>query len=276
MILNYKPETIEELNRDFLIATGVNFLLFDEDFKPLNYKKQSNNRYCSRIKETEEGRVLCRKSDRALLEKCKEERGAVTHICHAGLVDLAIPIVYEDKIIAYLILGQMKTENDFSKIKRDFSLPVGNVAEIEKLYGELAVFDKNRIDSIANVAIMMAKYILFENMLSPGYEPSLDRVLAFIDANLGKNMSISEISRATLMAKSSLYKLFHTHLGCTVSEYINSKRIEKAVELLSGSSMSVSEISEKLGFSSPQYFSRVFRDIKGVSPNQIRKRRSSE
>lgn len=271
MILNYQPEKIEKLSTDFLIATGVKLAVYDINFNPLNYKGQNDVSYCALIQAKEEGRLACHRSDADLLEQCKNERRAVMHICHAGLLDLALPIVYEKKIIAYLMLGQIKTKDSSPALRGKSVFTESEHIDLEKYYSELPVFGEEKIDSILNVAIMAAKYILFENMLIPKYEPTFDRALSYINDNIDKNLTISEISRSTLVPKSSLYKMFHTHLGSTVSEYINSKRVKKASELLINTDLSVSEISERLGFSTQQYFSKTFKKYKGVSPVQFRK-----
>ncbi len=271
MILNYKPEKIEKLSSDFLIATGVKLAVYDLNFNLLNYKEQNDVKYCALIQENEAGGLACHRSDAALLEKCKTEGRTVMHICHAGLLDIGIPILYEKKIIAYLILGQIKTTESYSELQEKNFFTADELIELKSHFDELPVFGQDKIDSILNVAIMVVKYILFENMLIPKYEPSFDRALSFINENIEKNLTISEISKATLIPKSSLYKMFHTHIGSTVSEYINSKRVKKASELLMNNELSISEISEKLGFSTQQYFSKTFKKIMGVSPAQFRK-----
>lgn len=271
MILNYKPEKIEKLSKDFLIATGVTLAVYDVNFNPLNYKEQSGIKYCAMIQEKAEGRLACKRSDEALLEKCKMEGRAVMHICHAGLLDLGLPILYEKKIIAYLIFGQIKIKESFPDLQEKGLFTLEELSRLENYFNELPILGQEQIDSILNIAIIVVKYILFENMLVPKHEPVFDRVLSYINENIEKTLTISEISRATFIPKSSLYKMFHTHLGCTVSEYINARRVKKASELLKNSELSIAEISERLGFSTQQYFSKTFKKITGVSPTQFRK-----
>lgn len=271
MFLNYDPEKIEKLCTDFYIATGVKLGVCDQNFNLLNYKKENSNKYCTMIQEKWGKRLVCRNSDHTLLARCKEEGRAVMHICHAGLVDLALPIIYKNNIIAYLILGQIRTEKNFPTLfEKDF-FPADELEKLENYYNELSLFDQKKIESISYMAVMMVKYILFENILNPKYDSSLDRALSFINQNFEKKLTISEISESTLIPKSSLYKFFNNYLGCTVSDYINLKKIEKATELLLTEELSISEISEKLGFSTQQYFSKAFKKLKGISPSQFRK-----
>lgn len=271
MILNYRPERLEALSKDFFIATGVKLGICDANLRLLNYDMKVGNKYCSLLQTKDSAKLACRRSDRALLERCKAEGRVVMHTCHAGFLDLALPIVYEKKIIAYLILGQIKIKEDCYTFKEKALFSEEERAMLEKYYKECPLIEREKIESIANVAMMMVKHILFENMIIPKYEPVLDRAISFINDNIEKNLTISEISKSTLIPKSSLYKMFHSHLGCTVSEYVNLKRIDKATDLLITTTMSVAEISEKLGFSTPQYFSKTFNKLKGVSPAKYRK-----
>jgi two-component system response regulator YesN len=59
-------------------------------------------------------------------------------------------------------------------------------------------------------------------------------------------------------------------MGETFIDYIAKKRIEKAQQYLMDTSLRIYEISDKIGYSSPEYFCRVFKKITGMSPRQYR------
>ena len=63
---------------------------------------------------------------------------------------------------------------------------------------------------------------------------------------------------------------FKATTGKTPVEFVNRIRIEHACKLINiyGEKVSVTELSEKCGFSNPAYFSRVFKSIKSISPMQ--------
>ena len=56
-----------------------------------------------------------------------------------------------------------------------------------------------------------------------------------------------------------------------MNDYINKFRIDKAVDLLLNTDLSITEISEQTGFSYQRYFSSVFKQVKGVTPSQFRR-----
>ena len=146
---------------------------------------------------------------------------AQQHIGHAGLVDIAVPILYNDEILGYIILGQMKNETDFKEIKsRIDKFPV-DILKMEEYYNSLSYFDYDRIESIAKIATMLTKYILLENMLKPAMGNKIQAVVSFIENNLCENLTVGNISKKVYISKSVIYKGFHEHFNCTLKEYVN-------------------------------------------------------
>ena len=143
--------------------------------------------------------------------------------------------------------------------------------QMEKFYGDIPLFDEDKIQSVSNIASMLAKYILLENMLKPDFDECVERAVAFIEENLGEDISIRLITENINVSKSVLYKKFDSVFGTTVSEYINIKRIEKAEELLKTTDLSMEEISQAAGFSSAPYFGKVFKRLKGTTPLKYKK-----
>jgi len=68
-----------------------------------------------------------------------------------------------------------------------------------------------------------------------------------------------------------LSRLFKQELGLTFVHYITYVRMKQAMLLLSQSTLTINEISEKIGYESQHYFSTAFRKAIGMSPNQFRK-----
>ena len=209
---------------------------------------------------------------RSLFEKCRQSKKMEISICHAGLVDAAVPLFHNDVLLGYISLGQMKRDTAFSSIYdriRDYPVDM-NI--MEEYYNKLPLFDNEKIVSIANIAEVLAKYILLENMLQPSLDPIIEKAVAYIDAHLAQELTLDQITKSIHTSKSTLYRSFHTHFHCTISEYISRKRIDKSIELLrSSADLSVEEISRQTGFSSATNFIRTFRKLEGVTPLKFRK-----
>ncbi len=272
MIVNYDIQKINAALQDFYNATGINMDLLKADFSYVSFNHRGNECYCQSIQKTEAGKKACALSDECLLKKCQESKKPEMHVCHAGLVDVAVPILYEDIIIGYIILGQMKADTDFSALT-DYISELGlDITEMETYFSEISFFDSGKIQSVSNIASMLVKHILLENMLKPAFDENMQKAVTFINENLENDLSIRSISKSINVSKSVLYKRFHACFNCTVSEYINIKRVEKSIELLTKTDLSIEEISQKSGFASASYYSKIFKKLKGVAPLKYKKK----
>ena len=104
VIINYDIRKINDALLDFYNATGIDMEFLKTDFSPAGSERLAGNRYCLKMQSKPSGRKACTHSDRELLEKCKESKKTEMHICHAGLIDIAIPLIYDNEIIGYIIL----------------------------------------------------------------------------------------------------------------------------------------------------------------------------
>ena len=64
---------------------------------------------------------------------------------------------------------------------------------------------------------------------------------------------------------------FKEHTGKTIKEYVTDVRISHAKDYLVGTTWSIEQIAENCGYQNPMFFSRVFKQVTGVSPTQWRK-----
>lgn len=98
----------------------------------------------------------------------------------------------------------------------------------------------------------------------------LKRALAYIDAHLTEELRIPQIAAYAGINKSYLHSLFSQQLGCTITDYINSRRLEQAAFLLINSSLPVTDIAFQTGYNSRQHFSSTFEKYYGLSPRAYR------
>ncbi|MBQ9545477.1 MAG: AraC family transcriptional regulator [Clostridia bacterium] len=94
--------------------------------------------------------------------------------------------------------------------------------------------------------------------------------VAHINKNICSDLDVGSICRAVGVSKYHFCREFKKNTGLTVMEYVLKTRLVLAKNELEKSDLSVSQISEKCGFSSVSYFCRVFKKEEGVSPLRFR------
>lgn len=102
-------------------------------------------------------------------------------------------------------------------------------------------------------------------------------VLHYITTHLGDDLSIGQVAAEFGFSVRNLSRLFqneHLHFNT----YLNYQRITRAIELFTARDQTLQEIAYRVGFNSPNHFTRVFKQLLGVSPNAFfcRGRRAEE
>lgn len=92
-----------------------------------------------------------------------------------------------------------------------------------------------------------------------------------IDQHLSEpDMDVKFLTAQMAMSRTSLYNKIKELTDMGANDYINRRRIDKATLLLIRTDMSITEISEQVGFTYQRYFSTLFKEMKGVTPSQFR------
>ncbi|MBN2656071.1 MAG: response regulator [Spirochaetales bacterium] len=113
---------------------------------------------------------------------------------------------------------------------------------------------------------------LLEKQRSQSYPKPLKKALSFIAENYSSQIQLTSVAEECLVSPSYLSRLFSEHLDTKFIDYVNRYRINQAVILLRDRKMSIKEASYMVGYQDPNYFSRIFRKIMGVSPSDLEKR----
>ena len=92
----------------------------------------------------------------------------------------------------------------------------------------------------------------------------------YIEAHSAEKFSLDEMSKALFVNGSYLLRTFKRHTGMTPLCYHHRVRCAKAKDLLTETSLSISQVGEQVGFVSSAHFSHVFRKMTGMTPTEYR------
>lgn len=98
----------------------------------------------------------------------------------------------------------------------------------------------------------------------------IPRVKAFLDENYVEDLNLSDIAGRFYVSKDYLSHVFKQEIGNSMINYVIRKRMETAKELLEHSSLTVSAIGLRVGYTDQNYFSLMFKRYVGVSPSRYR------
>jgi len=99
----------------------------------------------------------------------------------------------------------------------------------------------------------------------------ITNILEYIHENINDPaLNVENLADELLISRSKLYRKIKALTGNTANEFIRKIRLEKAKQFLESSDHSISEISFKVGFSSPSYFTKCYKIQFGTLPTEVR------
>jgi len=211
------------------------------------------------------------------IEEACEEDIAVNFIVMPEFFDQAFEMVGKDNILSSFLLSSLQREaGDISYLyfKVADVLPVQNLAE--NLVWSLVNHQSNK-----RKLSQMTMGLLFLQLLNATdrieretpsqYENALViEAIRHIEEDY-KNVRLTDLSAELKQPVSGLSKLIKKQTGQTFKELLLQKRFTKAVQLLTNTNLSISDIIVAVGYENTSYFYRTFKQLYGMSPHEFRK-----
>ncbi|HZG70997.1 MAG TPA: AraC family transcriptional regulator, partial [Chondromyces sp.] len=101
-------------------------------------------------------------------------------------------------------------------------------------------------------------------------EPQIVKSMTYIEERLGEEISALEVARYVNLSYSYFVKLFKRETGKNFSGYVTFVRLRRAVWMLRNTDQTIEEISDEVGFNTPNYFSATFKKYIGITPSEFR------
>jgi AraC-like DNA-binding protein len=105
--------------------------------------------------------------------------------------------------------------------------------------------------------------------------PTVLRALRFIETHATERISLSRVAKEVGLARNYMSSLFHRETGVTMTEYIHRVRIRRAVSLLQGGALPMTEVAKLVGYGSYRHFHRRFSRLLAVSPTTYQREPAS-
>ncbi len=120
------------------------------------------------------------------------------------------------------------------------------------------------MDKIKNAAISINKGA------SDHTHHLIKQAVEYIENNYSKEISLEDISKELNLSSYYFSKLFKEEKGENFVEFLTAVRVDKAKEFMRDQSRSIKDISSSCGYLDPNYFSRIFKKVTGLTPTEYR------
>ena len=197
--------------------------------------------------------------------------------CPCGMNEAVYPVVYDGKLKCILYAENFTTDKDNSiSLLQEFCN--GNFEQAKNILDNLP-----QQDDILQILKVISTYIvLFLKNFSFAEEKKnvsnshwvVHNLIRHIENEYFKDINIKHLASLYGFNEKYLGRIFKSETSKTFHEYLNSVRLNKAIEMLVNSEEAVVKISKKCGFNNVTYFNRIFYKIYGKTPLEYRKSKS--
>jgi len=185
-----------------------------------------------------------------------------------------------DEIFDWMVVNTSGIENLIQKVyelllvlMRELSVTVNQMdikIDTEKLRSDLTLLDNSREIRIYAKKYIISKMHEINNLKLTKVNSVLSIVIDFIEKNYSSDISLEDAAELVNISPYYLSKLFKQETGENFIDYLTSVRIKKAKKLLSDPRNNVKDICYKVGYKDPNYFTRVFKKICGITPTEYK------
>lgn len=102
------------------------------------------------------------------------------------------------------------------------------------------------------------------------YSERIEEALQFMHQYFDRDLSLVEVAEHLHITPEYFSRLFKEEVGSSFSSYLITHRLKKAEFLLRNTTLTIAEISERVGYDQASYFSRIYKKYRGITPKQTR------
>ena len=131
------------------------------------------------------------------------------------------------------------------------------------------IIKENTSDGVRD--LVLTNLLEYNTLLHKSNIDYIEISKAYIDKYYMQNLNIDKMAEIIGYSNSYFSRLFKKTEGVGFSIYLQKVRIEKSKELILNKDKSLYDISEEVGFDNYSYYSKIFKDIEGISPREYKK-----
>lgn len=240
---------------------------------------------CGLVAGTEEGYARCRACDRRHHTQAASRQQALLYTCHAGFLDLAVPIYVDGRHVATISSGQVLSEPPSPEraetlYRRVSDLPISRKAYMEA-YEKALYLPRPRIRAVMRLIEIFVSELCrsarrIRDLEACLERPAIQQARAYIQDHFREpGLTLPDVAAAAGLSPAHFSHVFRQETGEMFTHFVQRQRITESKRLLEQTERSITQICFASGFNSLTHFNRVFRRFEHCSPSSFRQGRIS-
>lgn len=262
-----------KLLEDFQLLTGIRISFWNAAGKKCAVSgREDDSPFCSALRTVPRLDAECRRCDAIAMQTAQSTARLHVFRCHAGLQEYVYPAIQSGRLIGFFMMGQVHLPDscgDIVETHRARWQALGlDVARLQRLYEALPVLTHEKMLAAAHMLEALAGYVYMNGLVRRLESPLSERISEYIRGNLKRRITIDDVAAELNVSRSTICHTIRAEMDTSVVALTKLYRVEKTAALmLTGAQLS--EAAREAGFSSASYCVRVFKQVRGMSPEQF-------
>jgi len=256
--------------------TGLQMSIWDSDGYCVFGYPIENGPFCTKIDTVLGDFKHCQNCNKIATAICRKTLTHHHYLCHSGMHETAVPLISDGECSLFACFGQCvcieKESEQLSKLAKYCKNKNVDVDYLMEDFKKAPRLSFKKLESLAELWKLCFQALLSNKSVFLRKTDILVQIEKYILNNISQEISIQSICKEFHISKNTLYSLFENTYKTTVNKYILAKRMEIASDLIVETSLTIAEISEKVGKKNYNDFIQTFKKYRGLSPSQYRKK----
>ena len=291
-----KTEEFQLLQDNLAKSSDLAIITVDYKGRPLSAHSECND-FCSHLRRNPEYAKLCEKCDSHGGLEAARLKEPFIYICHAGIIDVAVPIIINDMYLGGIMAGQVKlnpneTSVEIEQIYKQTDLDQVFVENpsLKADYEKMPVLSYHKVEATAKILQTICKFVVqnpsekllnellttvdqvarTEKNSNQMQEDLLKPAILYIEEHYKDKISLKQLAQVCNVSESYFSRLFPKCFGKNMTQYINEIRILKSKSLLSNPDLTINHIANSCGYEDTSYYIKCFKKMNNITPHEYR------
>lgn len=261
----YSFQALSQVLLDFYHLTDLRIAFMNQEFQEvLAYPSRLSN-FCKEYRTDESNNKKCLQCDHKAFSHCSQIKCSYVYQCHLGLTEIIVPIIFEDKILGYLMCGQLLYNN-----------PANSFFPPETAFKKLQLVPETKIFSTLRMLEIISKHLTTSDFILQNPNTLSYKLDQYILSHISEDLSIDHIANSFGYRKTTFCTLAKKFYGTGIMRHVRQLRIQEAKRYLSSTSLPIYEIAALVGIPDYNYFTKIFKLETKCTPKEFRKNVISE